>query len=154
MKPSCRPTGTETMTERKSIRLSQYSARLGVDFYCEPDGRVIGTGRLNQEQEGPPGYSHGGVLSALLDEAMGAAAWLAGHPVLAANLNIDFRRPVPLGVEIKVIGRADSVEGRKIYTSGIIYLPGESIAAEGKGLFVVAPDLFSGFNPFQYTGKD
>lgn len=130
------------MTQRKAIRLSQYSARLGVDFYCEPDGLIIGSGALGQEQEGPPGHVHGGVLSALLDEAMGAAAWCADHPVLAANLNIDFRRPVPLGVEIQVIGRVESTEGRKVFTSGAIYLPDESIAAEGKGLFIITPSMF------------
>ncbi len=130
------------MTQRRAVRLSQYSTRLGVDFYCEPDGRVTGTGALGHEQEGPPGHVHGGVLSALLDEAMGAAAWCAGHPVLAANLNIDFRRPVPLGVEIQVVGRVESTEGRKVFASGLIVLPNEIIAAEGNGLFIVTPGMF------------
>jgi uncharacterized protein (TIGR00369 family) len=137
------------MTQRKAVRLSHYSARLGINYFCEPDGRVVGSGALGQEQEGPPGFVHGGVLTALLDEAMGAAAWCAGHRVVAANLNVDFRRPVALGADIHIVGRVEAVEGRKVYTSGEIYLADQAIAVTSRGLFIETPDLFDGYNPLQ-----
>jgi hypothetical protein len=36
-----------------------------------------------------PGYAHGGSVAAALDEAMGGAAWWAGHQSVAARLAVD-----------------------------------------------------------------
>ena len=40
--------------------------------------------------EGPPGHAHGGSMAAVLDEAMGAAAWMEGHLVVAVRLATSF----------------------------------------------------------------
>lgn len=115
----------------------------GARLYVEPDGHVEGVIVLGPEKEGPPGHAHGGALATMIDEVMGAAAWHNGYPVLAANLNFNYRRPAPLGIELRVRGRIDSIEGRKIFTSGEVILPDGSIATEGTGLFVVAPKHFT-----------
>ena len=52
--------------------------------------------------EGPPGRAHGGSISAVLDEVMGAAAWLAGRPVVTMRLAVAFRAPVLLGSTMMV----------------------------------------------------
>src|SRR3989344_3391512 len=38
--------------------------------------------------EGPPGSAHGGSMAALLDETMGASAWVSGHSVVAAQISV------------------------------------------------------------------
>src|SRR5690349_90349 len=72
---------------------------LGVTFRLEA-GRVKTDVTLDARQQGPPGHAHGGCLSAILDEAMGAVVWCAGHPVVAGRLEVDFKRAVPLGVRV------------------------------------------------------
>jgi uncharacterized protein (TIGR00369 family) len=124
------------------MRLSRFTEWLGIDYSCGAAGQVTGRVTLKAEHEGPPGHVHGGILTTLLDEAMGTAAWCAGHRVVAANLNVDFRRPVPLGIEVQVVGSVESSEGRKVRTSGGIYLPDGTLAVESKGLFVENPVLF------------
>lgn len=49
--------------------------------------------------------AHGGIVMALLDEAMAHAAGFAGHRGVTASVNVRFRKPVPLEAPIEVRGR-------------------------------------------------
>lgn len=92
--------------------------------------------------EGPRGYAHGGALAALLDEAMGAAGWLAGYQCLTVHLEYDFRRPVPLGTAFTVRAWVERGEARKVFTRGVAILPDETVAVESSGIFALAPPGF------------
>ncbi len=116
---------------------------LGVRWYARTDNSIVTEIELTESEQGPPGHAHGGVLAALLDEVMGTAVWHSGHMVLAANLNIDYRRPVPLGVPLVVTGSVSDRDGRKLFARGEISLPDGTKAAVGKGLFIEASDLFT-----------
>lgn len=120
---------------------SENTAGLGLRFRLE-DGRVRTDFTLDVRQQGPPGHAHGGCLSAVLDEAMGAAAWCAGHPVVAARLEIDFRKAVPLGQPCRAEGWVASVDGRKVHTESELRLEDGTLATRGRGLFVEARKLF------------
>lgn len=119
------------------------SAGMGAQFVLMDDGSIRAALSLGEPHQGPPGHAHGGALAALVDEAMGAAAWAGGYRVVAANLNLNYRRPVPLGTEIRVCGQIERVEGRKVYTTGVITLPDGTAAMEATGLFIEAPQFFS-----------
>jgi uncharacterized protein (TIGR00369 family) len=54
---------------------------------------------------------HGGVISALLDEAAIYACRRADEPVVTAELIVRFKKPVPVGREVEVVG--ELVEERK-----------------------------------------
>ncbi|MFW5748669.1 MAG: PaaI family thioesterase [Chloroflexota bacterium] len=112
----------------------------GMRFYAQPDGSMAGRISLDQNKQGPPGHAHGGALIAILDEAMGAAAWYLGHRVVAVNLQFDLKRAVPLHAAVIVRGRVDNRSGRKLYASSDILLPGGTIAVSGTGLFLEAPN--------------
>ena len=88
------------------------------------------------DTQGPPGHAHGGSIAAVLDEAMGFAAWYHGHRVLAGKLSIDFLRPLPVNTEVWVECEIERVEDKKIIVSGFISAPGDIIYARGDGLFV------------------
>ena len=133
------------MAGRRMVIGSTFVSRpegIGARFCVMDDGSVRATLTPDDRQEGPPGLSHGGALASLLDEAMGAAAWAAGHRVVAVNLNVSFKQPVTLGTEIRVVGYLARVEGRKVFTAGHITLPDDSTAAESTGIFVEAPEFF------------
>jgi len=116
---------------------------MGLDWFAT-EGRVHSVFRFGESQQGPRNHAHGGAAAAVLDEAMGAAVWRAGHPVLAANLHVDFRRPVPLGVEVAVEAWVKKVRGRKAYAVARLTLPGSDRAlVEAKGLFIAVPEFFA-----------
>ena len=99
--------------------------------------RFAGRAWFGPESEGPPGHAHGGSQAALLDEGMGATAWLSGHSVLAAKIEINFRQPLPLGTTVSIWCEITKIEGRKVFTSGRLRGDDGRIYAEGTGLFVV-----------------
>lgn len=143
------------MKTRPPIRGSAFvsSAQgMGVTFWLDGDQQVSAQCRLQELQEGPPRHAHGGALASLIDEAMGAAAWAAGHRVVAVHLDFDYYRAVPLDVEITVSGKVESVVGRKVFTSGLVLLNGQT-AVSGKGVFVEAPQFFDqpGFDVIEET---
>ena len=114
--------------------------------------RVDGTPDLSAKAwfgpgaEGPPGFAHGGSVAAVLDEALGGAAWLAGHPVVVARLSVDMREMVPLGTDATVRARVERVDGRKIYTRAEL-TDGDVVFASGEALCVVlGPGRAAGFS--------
>jgi hypothetical protein len=60
--------------------------------------RVPGSFTVTEHHQGALGLAHGGVISATVDEGMGYLLWLVGSPAVTARLEVDFRRPVPVGV--------------------------------------------------------
>lgn len=118
-------------------------AGLGLDWYFT-NGRVHTSFRFGRAQQGPRNHVHGGAAAAVLDEAMGAAIWKAGHQVLAANLNVDYRRPVPVETHVAVEAWLDGVEGRKARARALLHLVGSGdVLVEARGLFVAAPEFFA-----------
>jgi acyl-coenzyme A thioesterase PaaI-like protein len=90
----------------------------------------------SEAQQGPPAHAHGGSLAALLDECMSKAAWLSGHRVLLAHLEIDCRRPVPLGAACRADARVSRIDGRKVWAEGRLFLPDGTLAAESRALYI------------------
>jgi uncharacterized protein (TIGR00369 family) len=86
--------------------------------------------------EGHPGYLHGGIIATLLDEAMSKAVRALGRPSVTAKMEVEYRRPVPSGVQLRLEGRVVSNEGRKHWTEAVIADAEENVLAHGKGLFV------------------
>lgn len=107
-----------------------------VYFQRQSDGVLFGRAWFGRGAEGPPGYAHGGSVAAVLDEAMGAAAWVAGHPSIAARIEVDFQAMVPLGIDAAVEMTVERVEGRKITTRARLRDADGRVLAQSEGLFV------------------
>jgi acyl-coenzyme A thioesterase PaaI-like protein len=85
--------------------------------------------------EGPPGGVHGGWVATLLDQLLGVANIASGNPSMTGELTIRYRKPTPIGVPLTLRSRTDSVDGRRVRTSGEILVDGE-VCAEAVGLFI------------------
>lgn len=115
---------------------------IGVQWFIKDDKTIYGEVTLSDRQEGPPLHAHGGASAAMLDEAMGTAAWSAGYMVVSVDLQITYKQPVRLGQKVKIHGRVDRKTGRKIFTIGEILLEDGTVAVTGTGVFVEAPQMF------------
>lgn len=51
------------------------------------------------------GVVHGGMVALMLDEAVGWAAWHAGHPGVTGKLEVRYRLPLKIGERVRVSGR-------------------------------------------------
>ena|SRR5690349_24458414 len=115
---------------------------IGITMFVDDDGILTSEFTLNEAHQGPPGLTHGGASAAILDEAMGLVVWAAGHKVAAANLNINYHKPLPLKQPLTLEARIAQVEERKILSTGEIKLADSTVAVSGSGVYVIAPQLF------------
>jgi uncharacterized protein (TIGR00369 family) len=109
---------------------------LQLEFLLAEDGSVVSLATITDSFEGPPGYLHGGIIATLLDEAMSKAVRAHGLVAMTRNLEVDYARPVPSGVPIRMEGKILSSEGRKHWVQARILNSVGSELALGKGLFI------------------
>ncbi len=108
-------------------------AGLRVDFEIDTAARSI-RGRLRTlpEHQGYEGIVHGGILSALLDEAMAKLAFSLGIPAVTAEMNVKFKAPVTPGEEVVVSGRITNASRRLVLAEAKIER-GPVVFAEASG---------------------
>ena len=88
---------------------------------------------------GWPGICHGGIVATLLDEAMIYASRNTGKLAATASISVKYRKPVPTGVPIRVVGTLVSVRSRAIKATACIECDGQ-ILAEASGTLAVLRD--------------
>ncbi len=115
---------------------------IGITMFVDDDGVLTSEFTLNEAHQGPPGNTHGGASAAILDEVMGLVVWAAGHKVVAANIDINYRKLLPLHQPLLAEARITQVGERKIISTGEIKLPDSTVAVSGSGIYVIAPQLF------------
>ena len=109
--------------------------RFRVRYYRDAEKHLHARFWFGPETEGPPGHAHGGAVAAIMDEALGLAAWAAGYPIVVGNLNVSFRNLLPLQQVVTVESRVVSAEGRKVMVHGRIFR-GETTYAEAECLCI------------------
>ena len=115
---------------------------IGITMFVDDDGVLTSEFSLTKAQQGPPGCAHGGASAALLDEAMGLVVWAAGHKVAAANIDINYHKPLPLETQLIMESRVTQIDKRKVFSTGEIKLADGTVMVSGRGIYVVAPSLF------------
>ncbi len=110
--------------------------RFRTRYYRKSDQSLVARIWFGPETEGPPGHAHGGSLAAVLDEVLGLSAWAAGHAIVVANLNVNFRCLLPILQVVQVDTEIVSVEGRKVLVRGKVWDGKEKIYAEAECLCI------------------
>jgi acyl-coenzyme A thioesterase PaaI-like protein len=115
-----------------------WATSLGMDWSAEPPG-LVSTFTPKTEHRGPPGFLHGGLAAAAMDETMAALSIVVSktHSV-TAKLSLRYRQPVPLdGQPIRIEAWwGDGREGRRVREiRGRLLLADGSVAVEAVGLF-------------------
>ncbi len=105
-------------------------------FVRKTDKQLFGRIFFGKATQGPPGHAHGGSIAAVLDEAMGFSAWVQGHPVVAAKIEIEFFQLLPVNSVVTVEAWIERVEGRKVHAAGKIY-NGDKLFSSSRGLFII-----------------
>jgi len=99
------------------------------------DGKSVGRVTFTRPYEGPPGCVHGGMIAAAFDQVLSVANIMAGAAGPTAQLKLRYRKPTPLGVEVRFEGWQTRVAGRRIHAEGRL-LAGDTVTAEAEGIFV------------------
>jgi uncharacterized protein (TIGR00369 family) len=86
--------------------------------------------------EGYVGMVHGGIIGALLDEAMSWAVIAGGRLAVTAQMTLRFRRPVRVGEPVRVRGEVADDGGRTVQARAVLLDSDGAVLAEASGTYV------------------
>jgi uncharacterized protein (TIGR00369 family) len=93
------------------------------------DGEVRGTATFSKRFVGPPGFAHGGISAMLADQLVAVSSVALGLGCVTRSLHVRYRRPLPLGVELTLVGRCTR-DGDAVSATCEIRV-GDTVAVEG-----------------------
>ena len=108
-------------------------------FYETDENELIAVFKPLQEHQSYPHVTHGGISAAILDEVIGRAIMMttdANTFGVTVELKVRYKRAVPLGVELKAVGRITVDKGRIFEGTGELYLPDGAVAVEAEGRYM------------------
>jgi uncharacterized protein (TIGR00369 family) len=106
---------------------------LGVDFHIDREWRSISAKFTPSDiHQGYERIVHGGILSALLDEAMVKLTVGLGTPAVTAQITVTFKAPAAPGEELLVSGRLIH-ETRRLIQAEAKIMRGPVLIAEATG---------------------
>jgi uncharacterized protein (TIGR00369 family) len=129
---------------------------LHLNFYDTAPGETIAEITLAERYQGYPGIVHGGIVAAMLDEVTGRVFMQADPArfMVTARLEIRYRKPVPVGERLTLIGHAVRDGGRVAQASGQVLDRAGNILAEADAFYVTPPkELLSGGDPAAWGWK-
>ena len=116
---------------------------LHLTFHREGDTVVTtytGAGR----HQGFPGFVHGGVITALLDEVMSRVPVIEGRWGMSAKLDVRFRLPVRVDDALTATARKDGGRGNIMRIKSWVTLSDGRVAAEAVGAYaLLSPDALA-----------
>ena len=115
---------------------------LKLNFYETAPGEVVVNYTVPEHFQGYPGVVHGGIVAAMLDEVTGRVH-MSGEPprfMFTAKLNLRYRKNVPIGQPLRIVGHAGKSKGRMAIATGEIFGPGDELLAEAEALLINVPD--------------
>ena len=107
-------------------------------FYEVEGELMVGVVTGRDEHQSYPNRMHGGLISALLDEVIGRAINIPEPDAfgVTSELNVKFKKPVPLNEELKVVGKLTKNTRLVFQAEGFIEDAAGNILATGTATYV------------------
>jgi len=120
---------------------SEHPSGLRLTLFAGEGLSLYGTFTVTDLHQGAPGLAHGGLLTTAFDDALGSLNWLLASPSVTGRLEVDFRRPVPVGSTLHIEAAVVGVRGRKIFSRAVGRLDAAvgPVAMTAASLFVQVP---------------
>jgi len=111
---------------------------LNASFYELDNNELVAIFRPVNEHQSYPERLHGGISATILDETLGRAISIEEETVwgVTAELNIRYKKPVPLDQELKVVAKITSNSSRMFEGEGKILLANGDIAVMATGKYM------------------
>jgi len=93
-------------------------AAQGFHLAVRREGDEVATEHVFEARHsGAPGIAHGGAVATVVDDVLGFLLYLEGIPGVTRMLDVEYVKPVLVGVPYTVRGRVDERDGRKVWVS-------------------------------------
>ena len=116
---------------------------LHLRFYASEPGEVVANYTLPENYQGYPGVAHGGIVAAMLDEIAGRCLMgdlEAPRFMFTARLNVTYRKNVPVGQPLRLVGKVVESRGRSATATSTIYDQAGNVLAEAEALLINVPE--------------
>ena len=115
---------------------------LHTSFFELDNNELLAVFKPREEHQSYPGRLHGGIISTILDETIGRAIMIHSEGDIwgvTVDLQVRFKKPVPLDEELRVLGRITKDSSRFFEGTGELLLQDGTVAAEGHGKYLKVP---------------
>jgi len=112
---------------------------LKTKFYETKSEEVIAVFTPKELHQSYPNILHGGISATILDETIGRALMIKYGSEsfgVTVELNLRYKKPVPLNQELKVVARVTNDKGRLFEGTGELILPNGDVAVKAKGKYM------------------
>ena len=102
---------------------------------------VLADIHFGDEANGHKGIVHGGISSLLFDDAFGFGYFLATNGLMGftANLNVNYRSPLPASTQTIMKIKLKQIDGRKVFLEGTLTSQdGKTLYCEATALYIIA----------------
>jgi len=115
--------------------------RLSIRYFRRTsDGTMRAFAWFGPGAEGAPGRIHGGSVSAILDEALGASVWTVGIPVVTVRLIVKYRKPLKVGTLCEIETDIVKKSGKRVRVVGALKEKDNGIIAHAEAVYYRLPD--------------
>lgn len=110
-------------------------------FYELENGDLAAVFTPKEEHQSYPGRMHGGIAGAILDETIGRSILIKQPDTwgVTIELALKYRKPVPLGEELRVVGRVTKDTSRIFEGTGELLLKNGDVAVTATGRYMKLP---------------
>jgi uncharacterized protein (TIGR00369 family) len=115
---------------------------LHTSFFELDNNELLAVFKPREEHQSYPGRLHGGIISTILDETIGRAIMILSEGDIwgvTVDLQIRFKKPVPLDEALRVVGRITKNSSRFFEGTGELLLQDGTVAATGHGKYLKVP---------------
>jgi len=119
-------------------------AGLKLRIYEVESGVVEATFTAPEHYQGYPGVLHGGIIATIIDEVSGRS-WMGSVEkprfMFTAKLEVKYRKNVPIGKPLRIVGKRGSSRNRSAEAwAGIYNAESGELLAEGNTVLVNVPE--------------
>eukprot|EP01118_Nematostelium_gracile_P009495 TRINITY_DN3210_c0_g1_i1.p1 TRINITY_DN3210_c0_g1~~TRINITY_DN3210_c0_g1_i1.p1 ORF type:complete len:214 (-),score=60.49 TRINITY_DN3210_c0_g1_i1:23-664(-) len=125
-------------------------------YWNETEQLLDGGIFFNINCEGPPSCVHGGAIATALDSVSAYNAYRSdGFSCVTLNLNINYKRFIPLNTMVQIQAKTAKTENRKIWVEAKLISPQGEVHAECSTLFFIVNEKKRSFEKMQkLIGRD
>jgi len=110
----------------------------GLQLTFERQGdQIVTTYQGKENHQGFPGFLHGAVITALIDEVMSRVPVLENRWGMSARLEIRFRLPIAINKPVTARAEKSGRRGNFITTKAWVTLDDDRVAVEATGAYVL-----------------
>ncbi len=121
--------------QRNFVHGLRNSSGLHLQYHLAAD-RVVTTWVPAEQHAGFPGFVHGGLISAVLDDVMGRCSVLHRRWVVTGRMETRYRDSAPIGAALRIEGWITRLTRRAMHAQARMTLEDDRVVADATGTYL------------------